>query len=98
MKIPVEHWGHLPPAVLSRQRLDEEYIDRNADVLDWFELCEHQELSEPLMRKHANRLNWGQVSMYQALSPAFLSDFSHRINHLKLERNARYQSIKNACG
>ena len=87
--VPVERWARLSPATLSRQPLDEDYIDRNADVLDWFELCEHQALPESLMRKHADRLNWGQVSLHQAMSKAFVAEFSNRINHVKLQRNPR---------
>jgi hypothetical protein len=70
--------------VVSRHaRLSPEFVDRNADALDWYALCEFQALPEWLLRKHVDRLNWGQLSRYQELSPAFEAEFAARINWVK---------------
>jgi hypothetical protein len=70
-------------AVSRHVRLSPGFVDRNADLLDWYTLCEFQVLPDWLLRKHIDRLNWGQLSRYQDLSQAFESEFAARINDVK---------------
>lgn len=72
---------------------DPSYIDKHANVLCWYTMCEFQKLPEWLMRKHIDKLNWGQVSEYQTMSSAFICEFKSSLNHVRLLRNTKINYI-----
>lgn len=81
------NWTGVNEYISTYPRLSPEFIDKNANGLDWYFVCEYQILPEWLMEKHLDKLNWGQVSQYQKMSDAFLAAHWERINHLKLATN-----------
>lgn len=81
------HLNKNTSEVISRyQQLSPEFIDKNNDVLDWYELCEHQNIPEWLMEKHIDKVNWGQISLYQNLSSSFMKEYWSMLNHIKLQK------------
>lgn len=82
--------NNVRPEIICRyHKLSPEYIDLNAESLDWYSLCEYQELPEWLIKKHINKINWGQVSLYQALSKDFIKEYRDRLNIIKLQNNKK---------
>ena len=59
--------------------LSEDYIDENADFVNWDSICEHQILSEFFIKKHWNRVNWKLICRHQKLSEEFMSCHSNVI-------------------
>jgi len=79
---------NISPSILSKHaKLTPEYMDKHADKLDWYYLCEFQELPEWLLFKHLDKLNWGQISLYQDLSNRFMDEFISKLNEIKMKSN-----------
>ena len=58
-------------------KLTEEFIDQNADILDWYELCRSQHFSEDFMRKHIDNVHWKHILEYQKPSQGFIDEFKN---------------------
>ena len=56
----------------SKQKLNEDFIERNSKFLDWNIISQSQKLSENFIIKHIDKLNWKLISIYQILSENFI--------------------------
>ena len=59
------------------QQLDEEFIDANEAILDWYELTRSHQMSDEFLRCHIKQLCWKHVKLHQkGLTPEFIKEFS----------------------
>lgn len=94
-QLVMSDWRRIPSSILCKYiKFTSDFIDENAQELDWHTMCEHQPFPEWLMRKHIDKLDWGQVSWYQAMTPEFIKDYGHRLNMVKMQYN-KYTKLQN---
>lgn len=70
---------------LSNRKLDEEFIDKNINNLDWSELSKHLSLSQ--IHKYINRIDWTTVWVNPNIDDNFIETFKKRIHKYFLAYN-----------
>lgn len=71
-------------------KLSEEFIDKEADKLDWQCISSCQKLSEKMIIKHIDKVNWIGISIYQELSEPFIKKY---INYLNFDNIQSHQKL-----
>ena len=61
------------------QPLSEEFIERNADRVDWYYISVYQKLSESFIERHCEFVHWHSISAYQKLSEEFIDRNADRV-------------------
>ena len=72
--------------------LTEQFIDENAENLNWFLISMYQKLSEPFIEKYADKIDWLIVSTRQKLSEEFIEKHADKVNW---NRIFAYQKLSN---
>jgi hypothetical protein len=60
--------------------LSEEFMEKNSDNLDWFDISRYQKLSEEFIERHSDKLNWFDISICQKLSEEFIEKYSDKVD------------------
>lgn len=76
------HWD-----VVSRNILDEEYINANALNLNWTLVLKNNSLSDTTLEKNIDHLDFDMVSSYQRPGMVFLEKNLNQLNTYRLIRN-----------
>jgi len=54
------------------QKLSEEFIERNSDLVVWYYISVYQKLSEEFIERNKDLVDWEYISVYQKLSEEFI--------------------------
>lgn len=77
-----EHWD-----AISRDTLDEEFINANALNLNWTLVLKNNSLSDTTLEKNIDHLDFDMVSSYQRPGMVFLEKNLNQLNTYRLIRN-----------
>lgn len=66
--------------IISSKRLDERFIHKHKDRLNWNELLRHNQFSMPFIYEHLHYIDLNQLTSTQELSEDFLLEFKDVIN------------------
>src|SRR5574344_622763 len=60
--------------------LSYDFIDKNADKLNWVPICRRIKLTEDFIEKHLDKIDWNEISYCQNLSEDFIRKHKDKIN------------------
>lgn len=84
----IEHYRDNIKLIKTRPHIkySEEFLYRNAEYLDWMNICYNIELSETFMIDFADKLYWSIVSDRQNLSENLIKKYSDRLDWKAISR------------
>ena len=65
--------------IIEYEKLDEKFLRKFYNVLDWYLVSEYQTLSEPFMEEFIKKIKWRLISQHQALSEKFIEKYRDKV-------------------
>ena len=60
--------------------MEEEYIRKNPDKVNWINISYHKKLSEDFIREFQDKVDWSNISINQKLSENFIREFQDKVD------------------
>lgn len=79
--------------ICEKEKLTEEFMDKYADMLDWYLLSRYQDMSEEFIENHRDKIKWNSILSRNMISENFVRKYADELNWTALIGSSMNLSI-----